>query len=89
MSWQLTPDLNWLVQYEYSRYNRTPDRGIPGVNGRPAGVSRETTYGNDHDFIDDKAQSLRSKLTYEINDNWQLRQTLGYSSSTAISTTPT
>lgn len=30
MSWQLTPDLNWLVQYEYSRYNRTPDRGIPG-----------------------------------------------------------
>ncbi len=77
MSWQLTPDLNWLVQYEYSRYNRTPDRGIPGVNGRPTDVSRETTYGNDHDFIDDKAQSLRSKLTYEINDNWQLRQTLG------------
>jgi len=77
MSWQLTPDLNWLVQYEYSRYNRTPDRGIPGVNGRPADVGRDTTYGNDHDYIDDKAQSLRSKLTYEINDNWQLRQTLG------------
>ncbi|WP_207849397.1 MULTISPECIES: TonB-dependent siderophore receptor [unclassified Pseudomonas] len=77
MSWQLTPDLNWLVQYEYSRYNRTPDRGIPGVNGRPADVGRDTTYGNDHDFVDDKAQSLRSKLTYEINDNWQLRQTLG------------
>lgn len=77
MSWQLTPDLNWLVQYEYSRYNRTPDRGIPGVNGRPADVGRDTTYGNDHDFIDEKAQSLRSKLTYEINDNWQLRQTLG------------
>lgn len=77
MSWQLTPDLNWLVQYEYSRYNRTPDRGMPGVNGRPADVGRDTTYGNDHDFIDDKAQSLRSKLTYEINDNWQLRQTLG------------
>jgi iron complex outermembrane receptor protein len=77
MSWQLTPDLNWLVQYEYSRYNRTPDRGIPSVNGRPADVGRDTTYGNDHDFIDDKSQSLRSKLTYEINDNWQLRQTLG------------
>ncbi len=77
MSWQLTPDLNWLVQYEYSRYNRTPDRGIPGVNGRPAEVGRDTTYGNEHDFIDDKTQSLRSKLTYELNDNWQLRQTLG------------
>ncbi|MBD8191956.1 TonB-dependent siderophore receptor [Pseudomonas fluorescens] len=77
MSWQLTPDLNWLVQYEYSRYNRTPDRGVPGVNGRPADVSRSTTYGDGRDYIDDKTQSLRSKLTYELNDNWQLRQTLG------------
>ena len=77
MSWQLTPDLNWLVQYEYSRYNRTPDRGVPGVNGRPADVSRSTTYGGSRDYIDDKTQSLRSKLTYELNDNWQLRQTLG------------
>ena len=77
MSWQLTPDLNWLVQYEYSRYTRTPDRGVPGVNGRPADVGRDTTYGSDHDFIDDKSQSLRSKLSYELSDNWQLRHTLG------------
>ncbi|CAM3605472.1 Catecholate siderophore receptor Fiu [Pseudomonas reidholzensis] len=78
MSWQLTPDLNWLVQYEYSRYNRTPDRGIPGVNGRPADVDRETTYGDtQRDFIDDKAQSLRSRLNYQLSDSWQLRHTLG------------
>ena len=77
MSWQLTPDLNWLVQYEYSRYNRTPDRGIPAINGRPADVGRDTTYGTDNDFIDDKSQSLRSKLSYELADNWQLRHTLG------------
>ncbi|OLY71438.1 TonB-dependent receptor [Pseudomonas sp. ATCC PTA-122608] len=77
MSWQLTPDLNWLVQYEYSRYNRTPDRGIPGVNGRPADVSRGTTYGDKRDYIDDKSQSLRSRLAYELNDSWQLRHTLG------------
>jgi iron complex outermembrane receptor protein len=77
MSWQLSPDLNWLVQYEYNRYNRTPDRGIPGISGRPADVSRNTTYGADGDFIDDKAQSLRSKLAFELNDHWQLRHTLG------------
>ncbi|MFJ4156375.1 TonB-dependent receptor [Pseudomonas sp. NPDC089752] len=78
MSWQLTPDLNWLVQYEYSRYNRTPDRGIPGVNGRPADVGRSTTYGDtQRDFIDDRAQSLRSRLNYQLNDTWQLRHTLG------------
>jgi len=75
--WQLTPDLNWLVQYEYSRYDRTPDRGIPGVGGRPADVSRETSYGDDRDYIDDHSQSLRSKFTYAVNDDWQLRQTLG------------
>ena len=77
MSWQLTPELNWLVQYEYSRYNRTPDRGIPGVNGRPADVSRSTTYFDHGDYIDDKSQSLRSKLAYELNADWQLRHTLG------------
>ncbi|WP_442111531.1 TonB-dependent receptor [Pseudomonas sp. NUPR-001] len=78
MSWQLTPDLNWLVQYEYSRYNRTPDRGIPSINGRPADVSRSTTYGDtQRDFIDDKAQSLRSRLNYQLSENWQVRHTLG------------
>jgi iron complex outermembrane receptor protein len=78
MSWQLSPDLNWLVQYEYSRYNRTPDRGIPGVNGRPADVSRSTTYSDtQRDYIDDRAQSLRSRLNYQLNETWQLRHTLG------------
>ena len=77
VSWQVTPALNWLVQYEYSRFNRTPDRGIPGVDGRPAHVSRSTTYGDtQRDFIDDRAQSLRSRLNYEFNDAWQLRHTL-------------
>ncbi|AZC15751.1 TonB-dependent siderophore receptor [Pseudomonas sp. CMR5c] len=77
MSWQLSPDLNWLVQYEYSRYDRTPDRGITSLNGRPANVGRGTAYGDKRDYIDDKTQSLRSKLTYELSDNWQLRHTLG------------
>ncbi len=80
MSWQLTPDLNWLVQYEYSRFNRTPDRGIPGnpLTGRPLDVSRDTTYGDtQRDYIDDKTESLRSRLNYQLNDSWQLRHTLG------------
>lgn len=78
MSWQITPELNWLVQYEYSRYDRTPDRGIPGnpLTGRPADVSRKTTYGDtQRDYINDSAESLRSRLNYELNDQWQLRHT--------------
>lgn len=78
MSWQITPELNWLVQYEYSRYDRTPDRGIPGnpLTGRPADVGRKTTYGDtQRDYINDRAESLRSRLNYELNDQWQLRHT--------------
>ena len=78
MSWQISPELNWLVQYEYSRYDRTPDRGIPGnpLTGRPADVSRKTTYGDtQRDYINDRAESLRSRLNYELNDQWQLRHT--------------
>ncbi|MGY3017305.1 iron complex outermembrane receptor protein [Pseudomonas sp. TE6283] len=78
MSWQITPELNWLVQYEYSRYDRTPDRGIPGnpLTGRTADVSRKTTYGDtQRDYINDRAESLRSRLNYELNDQWQLRHT--------------
>ena len=78
MSWQITPELNWLVQYEYSRYDRTPDRGIPGnpLTGRPADISRKTTYGDtQRDYINDRAESLRSRLNYELNDQWQLRHT--------------
>jgi len=77
MSWQLRPDLNWLLQYEYGRHQRIPDRGIPGVGGRPAKVSRATTYVADGSFSDDRTQSLRSRLSYALDDDWQLRHTLG------------
>jgi len=59
------------------RYKRTLDRGHPGVKGRTGCVGRDTTYGSEHDFIDDKSQSLRSKRSYELSDHWQLRHTLG------------
>ncbi|MFY1969850.1 TonB-dependent receptor [Achromobacter dolens] len=78
LNWRITPDLDWLVQYEYSRYDRTPDRGIPSVNGRPADVGRSTVYGDpDRDYIDDRAQSFRSRLAYTLAPGWQLRYTLG------------
>ncbi|ELI6421608.1 TonB-dependent siderophore receptor [Aeromonas veronii] len=79
-NWELSDNLNWLVQYERNEHDRTPDRGIPGVNGRPADVPREYVYSDtSRDFIDDVAQSTRSRLSWDINDQWQLRQQLGYS----------
>ncbi|MGL6529921.1 TonB-dependent receptor [Aeromonas hydrophila] len=81
VNWEVSDKLNWLVQYERNEHDRTPDRGIPGVNGRPADVPKEYVYSDTRrDFIDDVAQSTRSRLTWDINDQWQLRQQLGYTS---------
>lgn len=81
VNWEISDKLNWLVQYERNEHDRTPDRGIPGVNGRPADVPNEYVYSDTRrDFIDDVAQSTRSRLTWDINDQWQLRQQLGYTS---------
>lgn len=47
------------------------------MTGRPADVSRHTTYGDtQRDYIDDRAQTLRSRLNYALSDQWQLRHTL-------------
>jgi iron complex outermembrane receptor protein len=79
VNWEITDTLNWLVQYERNEHDRTPDRGIPGVDGRPADVPIESVYSDTRrDFIDDVAQSTRSRFTWDINDQWQLRQQLGY-----------
>lgn len=81
VNWEINDKLNWLLQYERNEHDRTPDRGIPGVNGRPADVPKEYVYSDTRrDFIDDVAQSTRSHLTWDINDQWQLRQQLGYTS---------
>ncbi|WP_421291793.1 TonB-dependent receptor [Aeromonas taiwanensis] len=79
VNWEISDSLNWLVQYERNEHDRTPDRGIPGVDGRPADVPIESVYSDtSRDFIDDLAQSTRSRFTWDINDPWQLRQQLGY-----------
>ncbi|OZG41590.1 TonB-dependent siderophore receptor [Aeromonas sp. A35_P] len=81
INWEINDKLNWLLQYERNEHDRTPDRGIPGVNGRPADVPKEYVYSDTRrDFIDDVAQSTRSRLSWDINDQWQLRQQLGYTS---------
>ena len=43
---RITDTLNWLVQYERNEHDRTPDRGIPGVDGRPADVPIESVYSD-------------------------------------------
>lgn len=74
--WDITPQLTALVQYEFSEYRRTPDRGVPSLGNRPAPVGRHTLYGDpERDYIDDQAQTLRARLGYRLGEDWQLRYT--------------
>lgn len=79
LAWAIHDDLHWLIQYERHSHHRTPDRGIPGVNGQPANVPKHAVYSDtSRDFINDVSESTRSRLTWHINDSWQLRQQLSY-----------
>lgn len=79
--WKITPRLNGLLQYDYQSSKRTPDRGIPAVNGRPANVAIGSVYSDtENDYIHDRFHSLRSRLNYELNLQWQLRHLLMFSS---------
>ncbi|MFL9626847.1 TonB-dependent receptor [Aeromonas jandaei] len=77
MNWDITDRLSWLLQYERNESHRTPDRGIPSLNGRPADVPRDAVYSDlRRDYINDLAQSARSRFTWDVNDDWQVRQQL-------------
>lgn len=77
LNWDLSERASWLLQYERNEYKRTPDRGIPGVDGRPAEVSRKAVYSDTgRDYINDLAQSARSRLSWDVSDAWQLRHQL-------------
>ncbi|MBU2895924.1 TonB-dependent receptor [Vibrio hepatarius] len=79
ISWNINDDVTWLVQYERHESERVPDRGIPSVNGSPADVPIDTVYSNtDRDYINDIAQSARSRLTWNINSALQLRHLFSY-----------
>ncbi|KQM75207.1 TonB-dependent siderophore receptor [Xylophilus sp. Leaf220] len=94
LRWDDGQGSSWLLQYNYSLYDRTPDRGIPSVRTAPAagspagtlsgyalptGVNIANTYGDPaRDFIRDEVQSVRSTWTHAFDGDWSLRYTLGY-----------
>ncbi|MEW7865928.1 TonB-dependent receptor [Aeromonas diversa] len=77
LNWDLTDRVSWLLQYERNEHDRMPDRGIPGVGGRPADVPHGAVYSDTRrDYIDDLNQTARSRLTWDLGDAWQLRHQL-------------
>ncbi|WP_432240988.1 TonB-dependent receptor [Herbaspirillum robiniae] len=79
---------SWLLQAEYSEFERVPDRGMPArvaaVNaaGQPVSyrlppASPEKFFGAaGRDFIRDANLNLRSTFTHRIAPDWQVRHML-------------
>lgn len=68
-----------LVQAEYLDQERTPDRGLPSVNGRPADVPVSNFYGERYDFAHTEATALRVRLDHQFSDAVSLSDTLSWS----------
>jgi len=78
LSWNITPDTHWLLQYEQGRYDRPLDQGIPSVRGRPAKVAWDANYGDPKDDVYDRISIVRSHLTHAITPDWTLRHSVAF-----------
>lgn len=78
------PAATWQVgngtltaQAELLRDRRLPDRGIPGINGRPAPVDIGTYYGDPtRDHLDTDGAQVRLGWESTLNGRWRLRTAL-------------
>lgn len=62
-----------LAQAEWQQVERTPDRGIPSLNRRPADVDRKNFYGSPHDYANREHFGISTTLEHAVSDATQLR----------------
>ena len=73
MAWRIG-DGTLVAQAEFLRDRRTPDRGIPGLDGRPAPVDVATYYGDPaRDHLDNDSSEARLTWRSPLGERWQLR----------------
>lgn len=65
-----------LTQFEWQKQERTPDRGIPSVNGKPADVRRENFYGSPYDYAERESLGVGAVLDHAFSDDTHLKATL-------------
>lgn len=79
LSVALAPATSLLLQAEVQREDRTPDRGVPGVNGRPIDVDPSTFYGERYDYTRTDSDMAKARLEHRFSDVLKLENTLQYS----------
>ncbi|MCU6499451.1 TonB-dependent siderophore receptor [Rugamonas sp. A1-17] len=75
----LSPATSLLLQAEVQREDRTPDRGVPSLAGRPVAVPPSTFYGESYDYTSTDSDMARVKLEHRFNDRLKLENTFQYS----------
>lgn len=73
IAWSAGKDTSFLLQTEFLHQRRTPDRGIPSLNGAPAAVSVSNFYGEKYDYATTDARNARFNVEHVVNDKLMLR----------------
>ncbi|MES2162719.1 MAG: TonB-dependent siderophore receptor [Pseudomonadota bacterium] len=79
LKFALSPATTLLLQAEVQREDRTPDRGVPSLAGRPVEVSPSTYYGERYDYTSTDSDMAKAKLEHRFNDRLKLENTFQYS----------
>jgi len=74
----INDNMTWTGQYTYDTTDRDSDRGPSKSVYEEMGISGDTAFHHDGDYINDKLQILRSSLDYTINNNLDLTWNLAY-----------
>lgn len=79
LKFALSPATTLLLQAEVQREDRTPDRGVPSLAGRPVEVSPSTYYGERYDYTSTDSDMAKAKLEHRFNNRLKLENTFQYS----------
>lgn len=81
-TWKISPSALLDLRLQHASDERVFDAGIPGINGKPADVSRSTYYGaknpGSNDSGTSEENSFSADLNMQLTDSLQLRNTLSY-----------
>lgn len=81
-TWKISPSALLDLRLQHASDERVFDAGIPGINGKPADVSRSTYYGaknpGQNDSGTSEENSFSADLNVQLTDSLQLRNTLSY-----------
>ncbi|MBY6240828.1 TonB-dependent siderophore receptor [Methylosinus sp. Sm6] len=74
VTFRLTPDTDFTVDFEYFNQDYLADYGIPAWGTRPAPIPISRSFGDPNDKTDNMHKyHVGSELTHRFNENWTFR----------------